>query len=587
MSFVKRYLVFLAMCAVLAVGILFTSEAQLTGASSCSSLIGLSLPDTTIISATEMTAPFVTTVATNSAPTFTVPGPFPFCLIRAKLTPTSDSNIQVEVWLPSPTKWNGKFVGLGNGGLTGAIRHASMVRPLWSGYAVANSDLGHPGSNASFAFGHPEKLIDYAHRADHLTAMMAKAVVRAYYGAAPRLSYFHGCSNGGHQGLMEAQRYTDDYDGIIAGAPWNQWTHQIIEFISRTMALEQINRAKLPLITSAVVAQCGGRDGGLSTDGYLNDPRDCHFKPRALECKGADETTCLTAQEVKAVERIYEGPRNPETGRSLFPGFERGSEFGWSGLGAFVNSLFQNMVYESNPTWDYHTFNFSSDVAFFDTKLAGLLNSNSPDLRAFEARGGKLISFHGWIDTTLEPRNTVNYYNSVVAVTGGGLDLSNTRRKGNKHDDDEDDDDIHGRREALERTQDFYRLFMAPGMSHCRGGIGPNDIGQTGTPDAHVGAGFPPIDPDHDLLAALDRWVEHGIAPRKLIASHFTNGVLDRARPLCPYPQVAHYRGKGDPNDSASFVCVNDWDDFKRDFSHVLKNIRSAVKHGELDNLPN
>ena len=338
-----------------------------------------------------------------------------------------------------------------------------------------------------------------------------------------------------------------------------------------------MNSAKLPLITAAVVAQCGGRDGGLSTDGYLNDPRDCAFNPSVLKCEGADAPNCLTAQEVQAVKNIYKGPRNAVTGQRLYPGFEFGSEFAWSGLGAFVNNLFQNMVFDTDPTWDYHTFNFSSDVDFFDAKLADLINSNNPDLRTFRARGGKLIMFQGWNDTTLEPHNSVNYYNSVVAVTGGGLDL-NLGGEGENGVDP---------RKALEETQDFFRHFMAPGMGHCRGGIGPNDIGQTGTSDAHVGDGAPPIDPEHDVLSALDRWVEERVAPDTFIASHFTSdGVLDRARPLCAYPKVARFNGRGDPNVPSSFKCVNDFEDFNRDFRQELRNIKLDIKLGDLNNLP-
>jgi len=546
------------------------------GASPCANLTTLSLMDGAITSATDITAPYSTTASSGSA-MITVSAPFPFCRVTATLTPTGDSHINMEIWLPSAPDWNGKFLGVGNGALTGAIWHTSMVRPLQNGYAVANSDLGHPISSANWALGHPEKVIDYAYRADHVTAIASKAIIAKYYGHAQRLSYFHGCSNGGHQALMEAQRYPDDYNGIIAGAPWNQWTHQVIEFISRAINLPNVPAAKLPMITNAVVAQCGAQEGGVVADGYLNDPRDCHFDPRALLCQGADSPTCLTAPEAQAVEELYEGPDNPSTHQSLFPGFERGSEFGWVAFGAFVNNLFQNMVYENNPTWDYHTFNFTTDVAFLDAKLTSIIDSNSPDLGAFRARGGKLLMWQGWTDTTLEPRESVNYYNSVVAVTGGGLDLDNPADDGR-----EDHGVRHGRRDALEDTQAFFRHFMAPGVNHCGGGLGPNSsfaytlANTAGQNDA-----------DHDILAALDRWVEHNVAPTRLIASHFTNGVADKTRPICAYPQIARYIGRGDPNDPSSWSCKQDWDDFNRDFTRELRNIASDVKLHDLTNLPN
>jgi feruloyl esterase len=584
MRLVKHFVVALTFFAAMAAALALTDRAHpVAAATACTDLVGLDLQDGTVLSATDITAPFLTAASSGTA-MITVSAPFPFCLVKAQLTPTADSNINMEIWLPAKANWNGKFLGVGNGALTGAIWHTSMVRPLRDGYAVANSDLGHQVSTANWALGHPEKVIDYAYRGDHVTALAGKVIVQALYGHRPKSSYFHGCSNGGHQALMEAERFPDDYDAIIAGAPWNQWTHQNVEFIWRALRLENFNTAKLPVITSAVVAKCGTRDGGVSTDPYLNDPRDCQFNPKTMLCPGADGPTCLTATEVDAVQKLYDGPSNPDTGQNLFPGFERGSEFGWVAFGAFVNNLFQNMVFENDPTWDFHTFNFTTDVQFFDDKLAGIINSNHPDLSAFRARGGKLIMWQGWTDTTLEPHNSVNYYNSVIAVTGGGLDLND-----HSHDHDGSDhgrrkgrDDDHIRpREALEDTQDFFRFFMAPGVNHCGGGNGPNSS------FAYTVANTPgPDDPDHDILQALDRWAQNGIPPRTFIASHFTNGVADSTRPICAYPKVARYKGKGDPTVPGSFVCVDDWDDFERDFAHELHNIRSDIRRGTLVNLP-
>lgn len=590
---VKRFAVSLLFSVAFSATLFFTARAP-QAVTPCAGLTGLPLLDAIVMSATEITAPFTTTAGTGTA-LITVSAPFPFCKVTATLTPTGDSEIAVEIWMPASVNWNHKFLGVGNGGLSGTIWHTSMVRPLQAGYAVANSNLGHTGSIANWALGHPEKVADYAHRGDHVTAVASKAIIEAFYGLGPSRSYFHGCSNGGHQALMEAQRYPEDYEAIIAGAPWNQWTHQVIEFISRALALESLNPAKRAMITSAVVAKCGGKDRGLLSDGYLNEPQACDFKPKSLLCAGADEPTCLTAAEVEAVEKVYAGPRRSDTGLRLFPGYERGSEFGWTGFGAFVNNLFQNMIVE-NPSFEFHNFNFASDVDFLDAKVSALINSTDPDLSAFKVRGGKLLMWHGWTDTVLEPRSTVNYYNSVVAITGGDVSLQNL------HDDDDsgEEEDKHAqggaeghkevdggglfkhRRQHLEDTQEFFRLFMAPGVNHCGGGLGPNSSFAYTLGNA-VGL----LDADHDILAALDRWVEHGIAPDRLIASHFIAGVADKTRPVCAYPKIARYKGKGDPNTPEAWACQNDWGRFDSDYSREIRNIRQAIRTGYLFNLPN
>ena len=539
MRVIRLYFVGLIVAATVGFVFLATTTVAVAG-SSCPDLKQLRLEGATIMSATEIAAPFTTTASGGSG-TITVSVEFPFCRVIMRLTPKSDSDIQAEVWLPAAAHWNRKFLGVGNGGLTGAIWHTSMVRPLQVGYAVANSDLGHTTPNADWALGHPEKFIDYAHRADHLTALAAKAIIAAHYGNRPRLSYFHGCSNGGHQALMEAQRYPQDYDAVVAGAPWNNWTRQVVEFIWRARHMENFNRTKLQMITDAVVAQCGTKDGGVSTDRYLNDPRICRFNARSLQCKDADGANCLTPQEVASVEKIYAGPVNPQTGRQWFPGFARGSEFGWSDtIATFATDLFRSIVYEQDPAWDFHSFNFGSDVEFFDGKLAATINSANPDLTAFRARGGKIIEWHGWTDTTLEPQGSIDYYNSVIA-------LATNHGKGKD------------RRAALDDTQQFFRLFMVPAVNHCGNGLGPNSsfaytLANTAGPN----------DPDHDVLAALDRWVERGIVPERLISSHFTDGVKDKTRPICAYPKVARYNGRGDTNDPNSFVCTNDWEAFDR-----------------------
>ena len=510
----------------------------------CSDIASLALPGAAIAFATEIHEPFK--VPGNGRNELTVSAPFTFCRVALRLTPSSDSDIHAEVWLPAADKWNGRFLGVGNGGLSGNIWFTSMIRPLLRGYAVAGSDLGHTAPNADWALGHPEKLADYAHRADHVTAIAAKAIVAAHYGQGPRFAYFHGCSNGGHQALMEAQKYPDDYNGIIAGAPWNNWTDQVVEFAWRTAQVERIDKAKLPLITKAVVAQCGGRDGGANGDQYLNDPRVCQFDPKALQCKGGDGPNCLTAAEVEAVRKVYAGPS--QGNRSLFPGFEPGSESAWStSVGTFTTNLYRSMVYPSNTTWDVRSFNFVDDAAAIHKTLGTLIDSNSTDMKAFRSHGGKILMWHGWTDTTLEPRASIRYYNRVVAASASGA-------KGADAD-----------RAELTDTQNYFRLYMAPGVNHCGGGPGP---GSTFAYTMNNPEG--PVDPEHDALSALERWVETGKAPETFASSHVTEGKVDRTRLLCTYPKVARYRS-GDVNVPASFACEDDWSGFKRDRAEALR----------------
>jgi tannase/feruloyl esterase len=522
-----------------------TPVTALAGAAACADIAALVVPGATITSATEVRDPF--TVDGNGRNTLTVSAPFPFCRVALRLAPSADSDIHAEVWLPAADKWNGRFLGVGNGGLSGNIWFTSMIRPLQRGYAVAGSDLGHTAPNADWALGHPEKFVDYAHRADHVTAVAAKAIVAAHYGQGPRYAYFHGCSNGGHQALMEAQQYPDDYNAIIAGAPWNNWTDQVVEFAWRTQQVERIDKTKLPLITKAVVAQCGGRDGGAAGDQYLNDPRVCQFDPKVLQCKGADGATCLTPAEVDAVQKVYAGPS--QNNRRLFPGFEPGSESAWTpGVGSFTTNLYRSLVYPSNTTWDVHNFNFSDDVVAIHKTVGSLIDSNRTDMNRFRSRGGKILMWHGWTDTTLEPRESIRYYNRVVAANAAAA-------KGSDPD-----------RAQLTDTQAYFRLFMAPGVNHCGGGLGP---GSTFAYTMNNAEGL--VDPEHDALAALERWVETGTAPETFATSHMTDGKVDRTRLLCTYPKVARYRGTGDVNVPASFTCEDDWAGFKRDRAEAIK----------------
>lgn len=506
---------------------------------SCASLSSLRLPHTTITLAKFVPAGPFTPPPSPFGPSRPVDLPA-FCRVVGVIRPTSDSHIKFEVWMPAKG-WNGRFQQLGNGGFAGSIVYSLMIPALRQGYATASTDDGHTGGGAPiWAIYHPQKVIDFGYRAVHLTAKDGEAIVRAFYSHRARWSYFVGCSDGGREALMEAQRFPDDFNGIIAGAPANSWTHLMAGFVWDEQATldnpaSYIPASKLPLIQAGALAACDALDG--IKDGLIEDPRRCHFDPASLECKGPDGPDCLTAPQVEAVEKIYAGPKNPRTGKQIFPGYEPGAEAAradWPfwitgkapGKGEqlfFGNGFFADMVFK-NPKWNFRTFNFDSDVRFADAKLGPILNSANSNLLPFKARGGRLIQYHGWADSAIAPLSSVGYYESVVAVMRSHLPRG---------------------ADALRETQSFYRLFMVPGMGHCGGGPGP-DVLRT-----KAGSG---------LVTALRDWVEHDTAPDKIVGTKFVDdnpakGVL-RTRPVCPYPEEAKWTGKGNTNDAANFVCA-------------------------------
>lgn len=520
---------------------LFTGVA--TAQQVCEQLSSLKLPHTSITSAAAIPAGNV-----PGGPGGSTPNQAPArCVVKAVARPTTDSEIKFEVWLPE-TGWNGRYQQAGNGGWAGAIPVASLAAAVRRGFAAAGTDDGHeagPLGGAAWAVGHPEKLIDFGHRAVHETAVNAKAITRAYYGKDATQNYFFGCSDGGREALMEAQRYPEDFNGIIAGAPAYDWSHHFTGFIWNEQALlkdaaSTIPPAKLPAIEKAALAACDALDG--VRDGLVEDPRVCRFDPVVLTCQGADGPDCLTAPQVAALSRIYEGPKNPRTGKQIYPGYSPGTEAapgswtGWIVMAAtdkaiqfyFGNSFFGQAVFE-DPKWDFRTLNFDSDVELADRKAGIHLNSANPDLRSFRAHGGKMITYHGWGDAAIAPLSSIEYYENVRTFLTRYPDARNS---------------------GSPAVEDFYRLFMVPGMGHCGGGYGPNSFGNAGTPAS--------LDPEHDVLAALERWVEEGVAPERLIGTGKVVGDPSKklTRPLCPYPQVARYKGTGDPNDAASFSCA-------------------------------
>jgi Tannase and feruloyl esterase len=501
-------------------------------AASCDHLAKLDLPHTAVTTAESIPA------GDYRAPDHHTYTKLPaFCRVAGTIRPTADSDIQFEVWMPA-TGWNGKFEGVGNGGFAGSISYQGLALAVGRGYATASTDTGHQGSgtSAAWAQGHPEKIVDFGYRAIHETAANAKSIIRAFYGGAPKHSYFSSCSNGGRQALMEAQRYPADYDGIIAGAPANYWTHLLVGAgwdVKATLADAEsyIPAAKLPAIQAAALSACDALDG--VKDGVIEDPRPCRFDPSRLLCPGPESDACLTAPQLTALKKIYSGPHNA-AGRPVFPGYSPGGEAepgGWalwitgsarerSLSFAFGTQFFKNMVYD--PAWDYHTFTVDGAVKAADAKMAAILNATDPDLKAFKARGGKLILYHGWSDAAIPAQNTVDYYESVVHQMGA------------------------------KAASAFVRLYMVPGMQHCGGGAGPDVFGQW------IAA---PDDPGHDLAAGLERWVEKGTPPEKVIATRYKtgdkpeSGVL-RTRPLCPYPLAARWKGAGSTDEAANFVCA-------------------------------
>jgi len=439
-----------------------------------------------------------------------------FCCVAAVLRPTKDSEIKIEVWLPS-SGWNGKFLAVGNGGWAGSINYGGLTQSLQRGYATASTDTGHTGNgdDASFALGHPEKLIDLGYRSVHLMTVQAKAIIAAFYGNGPRLSYWNGCSTGGKQGLTEAQRYPDDYNGIAEGDPANFWTHLMFGTIwPAEVTLKDpasyIPPSKFELIHKATLDACDKIDG--VQDGIIDDPTRCHFDPKVLECAGPDAPTCLAPAQAEAARKLYAGPKNPRTGEQVFPGQEPGSEPMWRAQAggpqpmSIPVSYFKYVLFQ-NPDWQWQTLNFDQDVAMADRLDGNILNAVNPNLKAFKAHGGKLLMYHGWSDAIIVPGESVNYYDSVVKTMGSAA-----------------------------KTKDFARLFMIPGMGHCQGGPGTDVF---------------------DNVGVLEQWVEQGAVPDKISASHITQGVVDMTRPLCPYPEVARWTGSGSTNDAANFACVN------------------------------
>ena len=475
----------------------------------CAELSSVSIPQVTIASADVVAAgPFVPPAGGRGrrgappAPPASIPE---HCRVKLVLTPTSDSHINVELWMPT-RNWNGRFLAVGNGGFAGAIQgYGDMQTALRDGYATAATDTGHSaddGPGGLFGLGHPEKIVDFAYRAVHEMTVTSKRLVDEFYDREAEYAYFKGCSTGGRQAVMAAQRYPEDFDGIIAGALANRHIHMHTAGVARSIDLARrpelaLSEAKAQMVTDAVMARCDTLD-----EGFLNNPRACTFDFSTLACHGAEGDDCLTAPELESVETFYGGLKN-RAGELIFSGQALGNPMralqpptGAPGGGYDTVRIwgFQNADY------DWRTFDLDRDLPIIDATV-GFVDAVDPDLSRFKARGGKLLLYAGWGDTTITPENTVLYYESVLDEMSGDQD-------------------------------DWMRLFMVPGMAHCRGGDGPHTF---------------------DTIGTIDRWRSQGRAPVQIPGSNPESGL---SRPLCPYPQYARYKGSGDLKDAANWACT-------------------------------
>ena len=475
-------------------------------AQSCASLQGRSS------AAVAITAAKVITAGTYNQPGTAgeVPNLPAFCRVVARLMPTSYSEIGIEVWLPI-SNWNGKFLAVGSGGWGGSIAYGAMADALRRGYATSATDDGHTGSSASFILGHPEKFIDFAYRAEHDMTVEAKALIKAFYGRDPQYSYWNGCSGGGREGLLQAARYPDEFDGIIAGDPANvrrnAWALWLANQTFKNAA-DAIPSDKYPMIRKAVLDACDVNDG--VKDGLIENPEACQVDFKKLGCTADDRPDCLTSRQVRTAETII-SPATDAHGKVLFPRLEPGTELRWGRLAGgpapadlFLDE-FRYVVYQ-NPDWNWRSFDLDRDAAKANAVDKDVDELN-PDLTAFAKHNGKLLLYHGWADQQVAPLSTIQFYESVLEATGG---------KAN--------------------SAEWIRLYMVPGMAHCSGGEGPDTF---------------------DKIGVMEKWVEKGEAPSEIVASHYTAGKVDRTRPLCPYPRVAHYKGAGSIDEAANFSCVS------------------------------
>jgi feruloyl esterase len=438
------------------------------------------------------------------------------CRVAATMTPSADSNIKIEVWLPAAS-WNGKLRGTGNGGLGGGTAPApnALAAGVRRGYATVGSNTGHEG-NSSYALDHPEQIKDFGYRSAHEMTVAAKALIRAFYGSGPKLSLMAEAGGGTIAALSAAQRYPADYDGLAVVAMSSYLTRHTFGQMWVWQATHASDASfltpdKYAVLNQAALNACDASDG--LKDGIIGDPEGCRIDPVTVQCKGAPAANCLTPPQVEAARKIYMGPRHSRTGAELYSPLYPGSEPGWGQLAGGAEPLgipveFFKYYVLRDPQWDYKTrpINYDSDVASSDRPEIQPVNAVGPDLRKYFARGGKLLLIGGWADAAVPPKVAVNYYNQVVAAVGE------------------------------QPVRDSMRFFMVPGMGHGPGTTGPHNF-------------------SFDALTLIEDWREKGKAPDRLIVSHFTDGKEVGKRLVCQYPQIAHYKGTGDPETPTSYEC--------------------------------
>ncbi|MBB3953790.1 tannase/feruloyl esterase family alpha/beta hydrolase [Novosphingobium sediminicola] len=537
-------------------------------AASCEDLAGVKLADGAITATQSVTS------LDAVSPALAKESAAPFCRVTGTLTPTPDSQIKFEVWLPLERAWNGKFQAVGNGGFFGFLNHRGALGGVKRGYATMTSDLGHtnrPGASedSSWARGHGAKVVDYAYRAEHLSVLASKTILAAFYGRPADHAYYTGCSAGGIQGLTELLRYQSDFDGYVIGNATPDHVGQELGAMWNTLQAslkypaDALKPAQVSAIHEEVLKQCVAASGGLAGDRFLTDPRLCHFRVEALACKAGEGVTCLSPRQVAIVRAIYLGPRNSRNGEEHLAGIMPGSELTWDRYFTGKTNpakadrpwagFMMDMAY-GDPDYlegqKYQSFDFDRDVTKLRTAMVGgetldaSWNTRNRDLDAFAGAGGKVIQYHGWDDPNIPPMEAVKFRKSLIESIVKRRKLTPAKA------------------EAL--VDSYYHLFMVPGLGHCSGGDGPWNIGQSGP------APGMPTDGEHDLLSALENWVERGVEPKRVIGAHLAGGAPgpgnpnggganaapDMTRPICAYPAVASYRGSGDKNDAASFTCI-------------------------------
>lgn len=516
-------------------------------AADCASLKNARFPDTEIQEAAHIAPGALVPDDQSGAPSRVFRELAGFCRVVGQIRPTADSQIGFELWLPD--QWDGRYLQAGNGAFAGSINYRGLAPGLRNGFAVASTDDGHTGWGARWALGHPQKVIDFGYRAVHLTSVVAKQITATYYGRGISRAYFNGCSDGGRESLMEAQRYPDDFDGWVVGAPANDFTGVMTYLLNLAQVGSSmdppLSPSQLQALTAASLARCDAADG--IADGVISNPLQCRFDPAEIQCQGAPDGHCLSANQARALSRVYDGARGGRARTALTPGYRgaMGDEAAqwpyWIGplpqgshlpsplTRMFSENFWPFMVY-GDPKVDFRKLDLLQAASDARGRTGALLNAVDPDLSAVRAAGKRIIQYHGWADGVIPAQYSIAYYEAVENYLGRD-------------------------------NRDFYRLFLAPGVEHCGGGPGPNAFGAQDDPRP-FGAGYDPhrdFDPGSDVLAALIRWVEHGQAPDRLLATKYQDDdaakPVQRTRPLCVYPQVARWQGYGSTDDARNFRC--------------------------------